>query len=328
MTSPDNHDAIRDGVARHYSRALSQTEGSSCGPSCCNPVTELAGYSPDELGELDGGASFGCGNPLAMAEVGLGDVVLDLGSGAGLDLLLAARLVGPMGRVIGVEMTGDMIERARANIAAAGFSDFVEVREGLIEALPVEDASVDHVISNCVINLSPDKDAVFAEIARVLKPGGRISISDIVAEELPEAVRKDALFHASCIGGAIAEGDYIAGLEAAGLTDIRPVDRFVYDEEMVMGIAETELTGLVAIGRGEVKAEPWGCCGSEAKAEPSGCSGSEAKAEPSGCCGPEAKGTSSSCCGGGEVDPDRIRELAKLSAGRFWSVRFVGTRAP
>jgi SAM-dependent methyltransferase len=325
MTSPTDHDSIRDGVSRHYSKALSLAEGSSCGPSCCGPVTDLAGYSATELDELEGGASFGCGNPLSMSEVGTGDVVLDLGSGAGLDLLLAARLVGPTGRVIGVDMTGDMIERARANIDAAGFSDFVEVREGLIEALPVPDASVDHVISNCVINLSPDKDAVFAEIARVLKPGGRVSISDIVAKDLPEAVRNDALFHASCIGGAIAEEDYAAGLEAAGLSDVRAVDRFVYDEQMVAGIAETELVGLMSAGQEEPASG--GCCSGEEKASASSCCGGEEQPTAShGCCGGE-EAAASSCCSGGELDPDRVRELAKLSAGRFWSVRFVGTRA-
>ena len=316
MTQPTDHDAIRDGVSRHYSRALSLAEGSSCGPSCCNPVIDQAGCSEGELDELEGGASFGCGNPLAMAEVGTGDVVLDLGSGAGLDLLLAARLVGPTGRVIGVDMTGDMIERARANVEAAGFSDFVEVREGLIEALPVDDASVDHVISNCVINLSPDKDEVFAEIARVLKPGGRISISDIVAEDLPDAVRADALFHASCIGGAISEQEYAAGLAAAGITGVRAVDRFVYDEQMVTDIAETEIAGLVAAGGTD-----------EEQVASSSCCGPQVEARPTGCCGAEARASASSCCGGGDLDPERVRELARLSVGRFWSVRFVGTKA-
>ena len=293
--STTDHDAIREGVSRHYSKALTLAEGSCCGPSCCNPVTEQAGYSGEELDELEGGASFGCGNPLAMAGVGPGEVVLDLGSGAGLDLLLAARRVGPSGRVIGVDMTDEMVERARANVAAAGLDDRVEIRKGLIEALPVEDASVDHVVSNCVINLSPDKARVFAEIARVLKPGGRISISDIVAEDLPDAVRADALFHASCIGGAISEQEYAAGLEAAGLMDVKPVDRFVYDEGMVAGMVETELAGLAT----------------------------------SGCCGGEGEESSSGCCGG-EGDAggaDRVRELAAMAAGRFWSVRFTGTRA-
>ncbi len=136
-------------------------------------VVEFAGYTADELAELPDDAvvnSFGCGNPVALAGLRKGDVVLDLGSGAGIDLLLAARLVGPEGRVIGVDMTDEMIARAEANIAAAGLAN-VEVRKGIIEELPVEDASVDWVISNCVINLSPEKERVFAEIARVLRPG-------------------------------------------------------------------------------------------------------------------------------------------------------------
>ena len=300
MTTTE-HDTIRDGVARHYSNALAQAEGSCCGPSCCNPVTEQAGYSAAELDELEGGASFGCGNPLSMAAVKPGDTVLDLGSGAGLDLLLAAGLVGETGRVIGVDMTDDMIDKARANIAAAGLSDRVEVRKGLIEALPVDDASVDHVISNCVINLSPDKAAVFAEIARVLKPGGKISVSDIVAQDLPDAIRDDERLYGSCIGGAISEEEYAAGLEAAGLTDVKAVDRFVYDEATVMDIAGSELVGLADSGLVELA--------------------------KSSCCGP-ATPAASSCCGGASdaSDADRVKELAKMAVGRFWSVRFTGTR--
>ncbi len=287
--STEKHEAIRKEVAKHYSNALALADDSCCAPSCCNPVTEKAGYSADELDQLQGGASFGCGNPLAMADVKPGDVVLDLGSGAGLDLLLAADLVGETGRVIGIDMTDDMIGKARANIEAAGLSGRVEVRKGLIEELPIEDASVDHVISNCVINLSPDKDAVFAEVARVLKPGGRISVSDIVAQDLPEEVRNDPMLYGSCIGGAISEAEYAAGLERAGLTDVRAVDRMLYDAESVEAIAESELVGLGA----------------------------------NSCCGP-SEPVASSCCG--TDTSQRIRELAQMAIGRFWSVRFTGTR--
>ena len=153
-------------------------------------VAKLAGYSDEEFAALPADAvvnSFGCGNPLAFSAVQPGEVVLDLGSGAGIDLLLAARKVGAAGRVIGVDMTEEMIARARANIAAAGIEN-AEVRQGIIEELPVEDSSVDWVISNCVINLSPEKPRVFAEIARVLKPGGTMLVSDIVAEDLPEEI--------------------------------------------------------------------------------------------------------------------------------------------
>jgi SAM-dependent methyltransferase len=206
-------------------------------------AVKSAGYSADELAELPADAvanSFGCGNPLAFADVRPGQVVLDLGSGAGIDILLAARAVGPTGRVIGVDMTDAMLERARANIAASGLSN-VEVRKGIIEDLPVESGSVDWVISNCVINLSPEKDRVFAEIARVLKPGGRFSISDIVAESMPEALRRNARIHASCLGGAISERAYLDGLRRAGLGTARVTQRHAYDAAQLAAIAESEL---------------------------------------------------------------------------------------
>lgn len=186
--------------------------------------------------------SFGCGDPLAFAEVAEGEVVLDLGAGAGLDLLAAARRVGPAGRVIGVDMTDAMIERARATAAAAGLPN-VEVRKGLIEALPVEDASVDWVISNCVINLSPEKPRVFAEIVRVLRPGGRVRISDVVARDLPEWVRASAAAYSACVGGAISEEEYVAGLRDAGLADVEVRGRRVYDAAELAGLADGDLLG-------------------------------------------------------------------------------------
>ena len=166
-------DEIRRNVEKAYAGAIRSTEVSCCAPNCCAPENPLltleTGYSPRELKVVgkEAAGSFGCGNPLAFAEVRPGQTVVDLGSGAGLDLLLAAERVGPTGRVIGVDMTDAMIERARANIAEAGVGN-VEVREGLIEEMPLPDASADWVISNCVINLSPEKERVFAEIARVL----------------------------------------------------------------------------------------------------------------------------------------------------------------
>jgi SAM-dependent methyltransferase len=193
--------------------------------------------------------SFGCGNPLAFAEVAPGEVVLDLGSGAGIDLLLAARRVGPGGRVIGIDMTDEMIAKARQNIAAAGFAN-VEVRKGLIEDLPVESSSVDWVISNCVINLSPEKDRVFAEIVRVLKPGGRVSISDIVVDEMPDWLRQNAAAYCACLGGAIPEEAYRAGLRAAGLGDVEVTDRLVYTKEQLLELVESELDGGVAPSSG------------------------------------------------------------------------------
>ncbi|RLE25834.1 MAG: hypothetical protein DRJ65_06890, partial [Acidobacteria bacterium] len=217
---------VRAQVSKAYANAvtLSVKQG---GNACCSntlPVgiaAQTAGYSDDETGEYSEAAqsSFGCGNPLAFAGVKEGQTVLDLGSGAGFDLLLASRIVGPEGRVIGVDMTDEMIEVARDNIKQAG-ADNVEVRKGVIEDLPVEDESVDWVISNCVINLSPQKGSVFSEIARVLKPGGRFSVSDIVAQDLPDDIRRLATAYSACIGGAISEEQYLAGLTSAGLDSL------------------------------------------------------------------------------------------------------------
>ena len=184
-------------------------------------------------------------------------MVLDLGSGAGIDLLLAAKRVGPTGRVIGVDMTDEMIARARRNIEAAGL-DNVDVRKGIIEAMPVEASSVDWVISNCVINLSPEKPRVFAEIARVLKPGGRMRISDIVVEDLADWVRQsDALYH-SCVGGAIREADYIDGLRRAGLTDVDVLRRHVYDAAQLAALVESESPSAerASAGGGDPNREP------------------------------------------------------------------------
>ncbi len=231
-----NHNDIRQSVSTAYARAISDATGASscCGGGSCATAT-LAGYEQQSLSALPDSAvnaSFGCGDPLAFAEVAPGDTVVDLGCGAGLDLLLAARRVGPTGHVIGIDMTAEMLDRARANIADAGL-DNVEVRQGLIEELPVDDASVDWVISNCVINLSPEKDRVFAEIARILKPGGRMLVSDMVVENLPPELRdNEALYH-GCIGGAISEADYAEGLRRAGLTDVEVRKRYTYDSEQL-----------------------------------------------------------------------------------------------
>jgi arsenite methyltransferase len=245
-------DKIRQDVSKTYARAVEKPSSPGSGCSCCGgPVStgvaaKLAGYSRDEMAALPADAvvnSFGCGNPVALAAIREGDTVLDLGSGAGIDLLLAAKIAGPRGRAIGVDMTPAMIERARRNAAAAGLSN-VEVREGLIEKLPVESGSVDLVISNCVINLSPEKEKVFGEIARVLKPGGRISISDIVAEELPGWVVELGELYSACITGAIPEAKYLEGLRRAGLADVAVSDRVVYDRGQLAAL-------LVSDGAGE-----------------------------------------------------------------------------
>jgi arsenite methyltransferase len=169
-------------------------------------LVKLAGYAGDLLERLPAGAvagSYGCGDPLALADVEEGQTVLDIGSGAGMDCLIASRRVGPGGRVIGIDMTAEMLERARENARAAGCTN-VEFRHGVAEAIPVEDEAVDWVISNCAINLSPEKPLVFAEIARVLKPGGRFSISDIViADALPSGIAESVDAWTGCVAGAI-----------------------------------------------------------------------------------------------------------------------------
>ena len=238
------NDEKRKGVSVDYGFAV-KAPSSSC---CCSPapkgvVAKLADYSDEEMASLPSEAvvnSFGCGNPLAFSEVRPGDVVLDLGSGAGIDLLLAAKKVGRGGKVIGVDMTDAMIEKARENISAAGLTN-VEVRKGIIEELPVEDESVDWVISNCVINLSPEKPKVFAEIARVLKPGGRMLVSDIVAEELPEEISGNRRLYSSCLAGAIGEQAYLNGLRDAGLEEVEVKDRLVYDTAQIEAFIGSEL---------------------------------------------------------------------------------------
>ncbi|MBL1218916.1 MAG: methyltransferase domain-containing protein [Planctomycetes bacterium] len=248
----ETKDQIRERVAHDYAKALQRKpSGSCCGADRVDTkgiAAKVAGYAPDELAALPDDAvtnSFGCGNPVALARLSEGDVVLDLGSGAGIDILLAAKHVGPTGRVIGIDMTDEMIARANENIKASGLSN-VEVRKGLIEDMPIESGTVDWVISNCVINLSPEKDRVFAEIARVLKPGGRVAVSDIVVEEMPQVVRDDPRLHSSCISGAISEDAYIQCIKDAGLTDVEVTDRIVYSEDHLAALAESEIPAEVS----------------------------------------------------------------------------------
>ncbi len=233
---------VRERVRSSYGAAVRESK-SCCGDAVPKGVAaQTAGYSREELASLPEAAvlnSFGCGNPLAFSDVEPGQTVLDLGSGAGIDLLLAARQVGPTGKVIGIDMTDEMIERARRAAEESGY-DQVEVRKGLIEELPVADASVDWVISNCVINLSPEKDRVFAEIARVLKPGGRVSISDIVIERMPGWLRRSSRLHSACVAGAISEAEYLAGLERAGLAEVTVSERLVYGGGQLRELARSE----------------------------------------------------------------------------------------
>lgn len=189
-------------------------------------VAEAFGYSAEELTSIPAAANMGlsCGNPTATAHLRAGEVVVDLGSGGGLDVFLSAQQVGPTGRAIGIDMTPEMIERARANAAAGGYTN-VEFHLATIDRLPLADASADCVISNCVLNLAPDKPAVFREIFRVLKPGGRLAISDIALKgELPEAIAKSLAAYVGCIAGAIRIDEYRSGLREAGFEYVEIVD--------------------------------------------------------------------------------------------------------
>jgi SAM-dependent methyltransferase len=243
-------DEVRREVSKAYAEAVTETTKTGCcgsQPAQKATAVKLGGYSSEELAALPEEAvvnSFGCGNPVALAGLRPGEVVLDLGSGAGIDLFLAAKKVGPTGRVIGVDMTDEMIAKANENIQAGKYTN-VEVRKGIIEDLPVESGTVDWVISNCVINLSPEKKKVFAEIARVLKPGGRMLVSDIVAKDLPEEARRIADLYSACVSGAISEEEYLAGLKSAGLVDVEVRDRLVYGAEQLEGIAASDLENLV-----------------------------------------------------------------------------------
>jgi arsenite methyltransferase len=224
-------ETIRESVRENYA-AVAQRAGAGgccCSSSCCSgedgiiPVdSQQLGYSTEELSAVPAGANLGlgCGNPGAIAALQPGEVVLDLGSGGGFDCFLAAQRVGPAGRVIGVDMTPDMLRTARQNADLGSYTN-VEFRLGEIEALPVADNQADVIISNCVINLSPEKARVFGEAFRVLKPGGRLAISDVVANtELPAAVREDLALHAGCIAGASTIPALEAMLRAAGFSQI------------------------------------------------------------------------------------------------------------
>ncbi|MHB1023103.1 MAG: arsenite methyltransferase [Acidobacteriaceae bacterium] len=189
-------------------------------------VAEAFGYTPEELTSIPAAANMGlsCGNPTATAHIRRGEVVVDLGSGGGLDVFLAAKMVAPEGRAIGIDMTPAMIERAKANAVAGGYRN-VEFYLSTIDRIPLPDASVDCIISNCVLNLAPDKPAVFREMARVLKSGGRVAVSDIALKhELPEAVAQSIAAYVGCIAGAIKIDDYREGLRAAGFEHVEIVD--------------------------------------------------------------------------------------------------------
>ena len=228
-TTPIHEDQIRQQVRDRYG-AIARTEGGDCGcaPSCCSPAAvptapEKLGYEPGDAASVPAGAEMGlgCGNPTAIASIQPGETIVDLGSGGGFDCFLAARQTGPTGAVIGVDMTPDMISKARANAAKAGTAN-VEFRLGEIENLPVADNTADLVISNCVVNLSPNKPRVLSEVLRVLKPGGRVAISDIVATApIPDDLRNDFAAYTGCVAGASSVSDLEQWLAQSGFVGIR-----------------------------------------------------------------------------------------------------------
>ena len=230
--------ATKEAVRKNYGDLIKPPrEGSCCGSG--GTVAQMAGYTAEQLDSVPEDmreTSFACGNPVAFTEMKEGQVVLDIGSGAGLDVLLAAKKVGPEGKVIGLDMTPEMIETARANALRAGVTN-VEFRLGDAETMPVEDGSCDWIISNCVINLAPDKDKVFGEAFRVLKPGGRLMISDMVTHGLPAEIRENTAAWAACIGGALGEEEYLEKIQGAGFQDVRAVGRLTYDEGSLKALA-------------------------------------------------------------------------------------------
>jgi len=226
-------DNIRQSVRENYSKVAASSGSNGCcgGSSCCNTgnVKNTAdasvnlGYSKDDVESVPEGANMGlgCGNPQAIASLRLGETVLDLGCGGGFDCFLAVRQVGETGMVIGVDMTPDMVSKARKNVSQTAHSN-IDIRLGEIENLPVADSVVDVIISNCVINLSPDKQRVFTEAYRVLKTGGRIAVSDVIASApIPDNVRNDLALHAGCIAGASTRDEVISMLQKAGFKDIQ-----------------------------------------------------------------------------------------------------------
>lgn len=236
-------DQIKEIVKSRYAKVALQsipccgTKKSCCGNSdSVEDISKKLGYGDKELNSVPEGANLGlgCGNPVALAGLKEGDVVLDLGSGAGFDAFLAAARVGKDGKVIGVDMTPEMIDKAKANAVKAGVQN-VEFRLGEIENLPVSDEEVDVIISNCVINLSPDKEKVFREALRVLKPGGRLMVSDLVLlKQLPEVVRQSVEAYVGCIAGAMMKDEYLAAINAAGFYDVTVVGEDIYPVELAV----------------------------------------------------------------------------------------------
>lgn len=232
---------IHETVQKHYAERITNS-ASCCGDaSCCS--TESSLYPADLLATLPGGestVSYGCGDPITLASLEPGQTVLDLGSGAGLDCFFAAKKVSETGHVIGVDMTPEMVERARSSALRLNIQN-VEFRQGYLENLPVESSTVDVIISNCVINLAPDKPKVFGEAFRVLKPGGKLAVSDIVTDgPLPDSIKHSLSAWAGCVAGAVEAKEYVAMMEAVGFTDISITPVFFEKETIDSALASLE----------------------------------------------------------------------------------------
>jgi len=245
-------------VAEDYARLARGPLGVACCPGSApdHGTAVLAGYGSKDLSSLSGDApvfSFGCGNPVASAGIARGATVLDIGSGAGLDLLLAARRAGPSGTVTGVDMAEGMTDRAKEAAAAAGLVN-VKLIRGIMESLPVASGTVDRVLANCAVSLSPEKQRVFAEAARVLKPGGGLFMAEIVVRELPAWVRESRHLYSGCVAGALGEEQYLAGLEEAGLEQVRVRERRLF--------RTAELKTFLQVGvTGSSRTDPCSCSG-------------------------------------------------------------------
>jgi SAM-dependent methyltransferase len=265
MTAETIHEEVR---AHYAAAAIQAAEGACCSPDSQEIGPEL--YSALDRAELPDAAvlaSLGCGNPIAVAELHEGERVLDLGSGGGIDVLLSAKRVGPTGRAIGLDMTDEMLALAQRNAREAGATN-VEFLKGHIESIPLPAESVDVVISNCVINLAADKPAVFREIARVLRPGGRMGVTDIVAEDgLTPQERAERGSFAGCIAGALSFAEFRTGLEAVGLTDISVTPTHEVAPGMVGAIVKAtkpaDARPLIDLSARELPVADTGCCGGE-----------------------------------------------------------------
>jgi arsenite methyltransferase len=222
--------AVREGYAKVAKQSSSCCSSACCGTAKPKEISKKIGYTEEELQAVPSGANLGlgCGNPTAMASIEAGETILDLGSGAGFDCFLASNRVGSSGKVIGVDMTEEMVARARDNASKGGYRN-VEFRQGEIEELPVEDNTIDLIISNCVINLVPNKEKAFREAFRVLKPGGRLMVSDIVLlKRLPDFVKESIEAYVGCISGAATKERYIHAIKSAGFRDVTVIDESVF----------------------------------------------------------------------------------------------------